>query len=392
VKAARPLLYSCVVFIVFCVFGLLYVQQVEKRRLSEFKRGLTELTASSAYVIQRQLSRSLSATYALSSLIHEYGEISPFDRLASEMIKLYGGISSLQLAPRGIVSTIYPLSGNEEAIGHDLLNDPARRTEALKTIASRQLTLAGPFELVQGGGAVIGRLPVFTHRDTGEEHFWGFTVVLIRLPELLKATNIHELSEKGYAYQLSRIHPDTGEKMVFAGSPALSGRPRVDFGFQVPNGEWTLSVAPRASGTAAPTPIIEYALVSLIGAILALLTFVASNKAVAAKNRTMELSRTNDNLNAEIIERERSDRERERLIAELQQALGEIKTLRGLLPICAYCKKIRDDEGHWHQMEVYIRDHSEADFSHGMCNDCLQEHYPDAWANMRKNRKVAGSE
>lgn len=66
-----------------------------------------------------------------------------------------------------------------------------------------------------------------------------------------------------------------------------------------------------------------------------------------------------------------------RLNEELQAALDNVKTLRGLLPICASCKKIRDDEGYWQQVEVYIRDHSEADFTHGLCPDCLLKIYPD---------------
>jgi hypothetical protein len=59
-----------------------------------------------------------------------------------------------------------------------------------------------------------------------------------------------------------------------------------------------------------------------------------------------------------------------RLVTELQEALAKAKTLSGLLPICASCKKIRDDAGYWHQVEVYIRDHAEVDFSHGLCPDC----------------------
>ena len=61
---------------------------------------------------------------------------------------------------------------------------------------------------------------------------------------------------------------------------------------------------------------------------------------------------------------------------ELEQALGEIKVLRGLLPICSHCKKIRDEKGLWHPVEGYIRDHSNADFSHGICPECLNKHYP----------------
>jgi len=60
-----------------------------------------------------------------------------------------------------------------------------------------------------------------------------------------------------------------------------------------------------------------------------------------------------------------------------EQAQVEIKTLRGILPICANCKKIRDDEGYWQQVEIYVRDHSEARFSHGMCPDCMQDFYPE---------------
>ncbi len=63
------------------------------------------------------------------------------------------------------------------------------------------------------------------------------------------------------------------------------------------------------------------------------------------------------------------------LIARLQDALVKVRTLKGLLPICASCKKVRDDKGYWHQVEVYIRDRSEAEFSHGICPECEQKYY-----------------
>ena len=62
--------------------------------------------------------------------------------------------------------------------------------------------------------------------------------------------------------------------------------------------------------------------------------------------------------------------------AELQKALSEVKTLRGFIPICAGCKKVRDDEGYWEQIESYLQRHSGATFSHGMCADCLEKYYP----------------
>ncbi|MFO8113290.1 MAG: response regulator [Desulfosalsimonadaceae bacterium] len=72
-----------------------------------------------------------------------------------------------------------------------------------------------------------------------------------------------------------------------------------------------------------------------------------------------------------------AERERDLLIVELKKAISEIKQLSGLLPICSHCKKIRDDKGYWSQIESYIRDHSDAEFSHGICPDCAKEHYPE---------------
>jgi len=79
----------------------------------------------------------------------------------------------------------------------------------------------------------------------------------------------------------------------------------------------------------------------------------------------------------DISERKRAEEIRERLIEELRSSLRKIKTLRGLVPICAACKKIRDDKGFWKEVEVYVRDHSEAKFSHGICPECSARLYPE---------------
>jgi PAS domain S-box-containing protein len=79
----------------------------------------------------------------------------------------------------------------------------------------------------------------------------------------------------------------------------------------------------------------------------------------------------------DITARKKAEEERERLIGELQDALAEVRTLSGLLPICASCKRIRDDKGYWQQIEAYIQAHSEAEFSHSVCPECARELYPE---------------
>ena len=78
----------------------------------------------------------------------------------------------------------------------------------------------------------------------------------------------------------------------------------------------------------------------------------------------------------DITERKQAEKERERLIAELREALAKVKTLSGLIPICAGCKKIRDDKGYWSQVDSYIARHTDAKFTHGYCPDCIKKYYP----------------
>jgi hypothetical protein len=82
-------------------------------------------------------------------------------------------------------------------------------------------------------------------------------------------------------------------------------------------------------------------------------------------------------LASNMVRRKQAEVKREKLIEKLQKALEEVKILSGLLPICMHCKKIRDDSGYWKQIETYIHEHTEAQFSHGICEDCAKEHYPD---------------
>ncbi len=79
----------------------------------------------------------------------------------------------------------------------------------------------------------------------------------------------------------------------------------------------------------------------------------------------------------DITRRKEAELDRERLIHRLRKALAEIKTLRGIIPICASCKKVRDDRGDWRQIETYFCDHADAEFSHGICPECLSTLYPE---------------
>ena len=90
----------------------------------------------------------------------------------------------------------------------------------------------------------------------------------------------------------------------------------------------------------------------------------------------------------DMTRRNEAQKERESLISELQAALSQIKTLSGLLPICAWCKKVHDDKGYWKKVETYVEEHSDASFTHGICPDCLKKVSPEMYEELANDPKL----
>lgn len=198
-----------------------------------------------AHALQVGIERALSANYALAALVRQgNGNIPDFEHVVNEMLPFYPGASALALSPGGIVHFSAPVSENLKSIGLDQFHDPAQNKEALLARETGRLTLAGPFELAQGGLGVVGRLPVFLNDDKSQAFFWGFTNVVIRFPDALKPAGLHNLAARGYAYELWRINPNSGQKQIIAASPSTVLNDPVIHAVPVPNATWHLSIAP----------------------------------------------------------------------------------------------------------------------------------------------------
>lgn len=241
-RASRNNIISFIVAFLFfltCV-GLAEIYRYHYERISMFK-----IATAYAYQIQNSINHALSAVYPLSALIRaEHGKIDTFDTLSEELLTYYSCANSLQLAPNGIVTKIMPLSGNEKVIGHNLLTDLHRNQEAFLAKKTKQLTLAGPFELIQGGKGLAGRLPIFLSDENGFETFWGFSIVIIRVPEIFKAINLENLSTQNMAYRLVQIDINSNEEHVIVASKnKIIGNPIV-VNIKVPNANWIFYVSP----------------------------------------------------------------------------------------------------------------------------------------------------
>ena len=270
----RATLIAVAVFVLAAAVSGWLVWKQERLRQQTLRSVLQDIAASRAHDIAQQLAQSLSATYPLAALVRLGGGSFPdFDGVATQMLPYYPAVAELQIAPDGITRRIVPATSNRAGIGRNLLLDPARSREALQARDSRQLTLAGPFDLIQGGVGVVGRLPVFVDTATAtEERFWGFVSVVIHLPRILAVAELDQLPAAGTAYRLWRVHPGTGQTHVIAQSSDEALVDPVDSTIEVAGAHWTLSAAP-AAGWAQSSELAVFATLALIfSAALAYLT------------------------------------------------------------------------------------------------------------------------
>ncbi|WP_051092253.1 EAL domain-containing protein [Aromatoleum toluclasticum] len=265
----RPGSLGAIVFVVALAVATLFVAQSERESLRIRRAEVADQSGDKAHEIESAVRHGLTATYALAALVRQgKGEVHNFDAVATEMLRYYPGADSLQLAPGGVIRQIVPLAENARAIGHDLLADPARNKEAFRARDTGELTLAGPFELMQGGIGAVGRLPVFLDDESGRPRFWGFTTVLIRFPQVIGKAQLPQLVKRGLHYQLWRVHPDTGLKQIIAASSEESLIDPVDRAVMMPNGAWTLSVAPADGWTHKSTLSLKLFLGFIFSALL----------------------------------------------------------------------------------------------------------------------------
>ncbi len=237
------------VFILVLAFSsgagyLVHLQIEQNERLL-----VQEIANSHARELGHQLSRLQEATHILAHEVREFLGIPPnFTRFAKELVTYIGGISNLQLAPGGVVREIYPLAGNESAIGHDILSDQRRRPEAMVAVTSKNYALAGPFELIQGGRAVIGRLPIFLAHE-GQEKFWGFVSALVYMDELLDQSGLMALEEKGYQYVLyKRIPGSSAMEIIEQSIQRLDVEESLSVSISLPDTDWQLLIQRDMSG------------------------------------------------------------------------------------------------------------------------------------------------
>ena len=167
-----------------------------------------------------------------------------FAVFAGHMVKDRPSIRSVQLAPDAVVRFVYPLSGNEGAVGLDLRSLPGQRETVERTIAERRFVLAGPVDLKQGGRGLIGRKPLYLpDPDTGQERFWGFATVILDVDAFMREAGWSDVKDNT-RFALRGQDGLGAEGEVFLGDPAIFGREHLAATITFPQGSWQLVAEP----------------------------------------------------------------------------------------------------------------------------------------------------
>ncbi len=273
----RAVLLSGIAFVAICIAGG-YVTKLSNDNFVQSQRIYLGSTArSQASDLERSLSLAFTSTQILAHQIEvDQGNTELFENYAKNIMDSIGGIENIQLAPDGIIQLIYPLKGNENAIGLDVLNHPRYREAAQLAIREKTMIAVGPVKLVQGGIAVIGRTPIFIG-GTDNAKFWGFASALILLDNLLADTGIRELEEEGYSVTLERNHTDTSEKSVFyESSTPINPKTAVQSDITLPTGTWTLIISLDVSDKIESRSHTLMLITVIIGVLTSLFLFLIS--------------------------------------------------------------------------------------------------------------------
>ena len=309
---------AAIAFAATLLVTVLAVGVDRQNHLHEEQATANALASTQTNLIHQRLDAALAATYALAAVIRQHDfkvTYDWFDPFARELLRYHPGIGSLQFAPNGVTSFVVPLQGNEKAIGNNLLANTKRNKEALQAIATRKLTIAGPFELLQGGTGLAGRLPIFRMGTGADDAFWGFTVALLRVEELMRSADMDRVVRAGFDYTLWRMHPDTGKPHVFARSGPESLPDGVTIKFDVPNGNWALTVQPHGGWLSQVQNEfrIKYLIAVLLSMFVGGILYLVLRQPVLLRReveqRTQELKLANQWLARENREREAAESE-----------------------------------------------------------------------------------
>lgn len=231
-------------FIVFLIFSILFTYIAFQKYHIEKENKRIEMINTLKVLhqnIEQSLKNCYTTTLTLALTINDDGIPEDFDLIGEQLLQSNPSIEAVQLDPKGIIRYIYPMKGNEAALGLNILESENLKKEAYKSIISQKMYFAGPLNLKQGGQGIVGRLPVYLNNE-----FWGFSAVIIKLDKLLKTARVNSIDRSKYYFQISKKNPITQKEVYFLPQKVKMTSHNYVLS-TIPDGEWKLYLIDKES-------------------------------------------------------------------------------------------------------------------------------------------------
>lgn len=262
-------IYCLVVGIISFFIVSVCGQLLNRNTVNEEKMRAAFTAETTVNRIKSQLNRYLDVSEFFQNIIgsgHQMDskEFQALSQMISDDSQI---IKAIELAPDGVVKDIYPLKGNEAAFGIDMLNSPARKHEANLAMKSGQYTIAGPYELNQGGLGSLLFEPIYITDKSGEKSFWGFSILVLDWNRFLEELELDKLTDASYCYQMWKKDGNSGKKTIIAQGGDAIHKGAVQISCKVPNDTWYFEIIPRTGWVT----VKQQALVFLVAVSIAVL-------------------------------------------------------------------------------------------------------------------------
>ena len=262
-------IYCLVVGIISFFIVSVCGQLLNRNTVNEEKMRAAFTAETTVNRIRSQLNRYLDVSEFFQNIIEsghqmdskEFQALSQMISDDSQIIKV------IEQAPDGVVKDIYPLKGNEAAFGIDMLNSPARKHEANLAMKSGQYTIAGPYELNQGGLGSLLFEPIYITDKSGEKSFWGFSILVLDWNRFLEELELDKLTDASYCYQMWKKDGNSGKKTIIAQGGDAIHKGAVQISCKVPNDTWYFEIIPHTGWVT----VKQQALVFLVAVSIAVL-------------------------------------------------------------------------------------------------------------------------
>ena len=262
-------IYCLVVGIISFFIVSVCGQLLNRNTVNEEKMRAAFTAETTVNRIRSQLNRYLDVSEFFQNIIgsgHQMDskEFQALSQMISDDSQI---IKAIELAPDGVVKDIYPLKGNEAAFGIDMLNSPARKHEANLAMKSGQYTIAGPYELNQGGLGSLLFEPIYITDKSGEKSFWGFSILVLDWNRFLEELELDKLTDASYCYQMWKKDGNSGKKTIIAQVGDAIHKGAVQISCKVPNDTWYFEIIPHTGWVT----VKQQALVFLVAVSIAVL-------------------------------------------------------------------------------------------------------------------------